>query len=62
VRTEPGMAPGFVPVSALAAAGADTVTPAHDTLFTSATLGRYSPALNELERHQAHELAESAAD
>ncbi|MGD0891373.1 MAG: NADH-quinone oxidoreductase subunit NuoG [Terracidiphilus sp.] len=62
VRTEPGMAPGFVPVSALAAAGGDTITPAHDTLFTSATLGRYSPALNELERHQAHELAESAAD
>jgi NADH-quinone oxidoreductase subunit G len=58
VRTEPG----FVPVSALAAAAIDTIVPAHDTLFTSATLGRYSPALNELEQHQAHELAESAAD
>jgi len=58
VRTEPG----FVPVSALTATGIDTIVPAHDTLFTSATLGRYSPALNELERHQAHELAESAAD
>ena len=50
--------PGFVrrcrtlmPVSAL------TVTPAHDTLFTSGTLGRYSAALNELEEHQAHEVA-----
>ena len=58
VRTEPG----FVPVSALTATGIDTIVPAHDTLFTSATLGRYSPALNQLEQHQAHELAESAAD
>jgi NADH-quinone oxidoreductase subunit G len=58
VRTEPG----FVPVTALAAAQSALIVPAHDTLFTSATLGRYSPALNELEQHQAHELAESAAD
>ena len=61
VRTEPG----FVPVSALAPldqAGTVDLMPAHDGLFTSATLGRYSPALNELERHQAHEMAESAAD
>jgi NADH-quinone oxidoreductase subunit G len=60
VRTDPGAAPGFVPVSALT--GADLVAPAHDGLFTSAALGRYSPALCELERHQAHELAETAAD
>jgi NADH-quinone oxidoreductase subunit G len=61
VQTEPG----FVPVSALAPterAGTDDVVPAHDGLFTSATLGRYSPALKELARHQAHEMAESAAD
>jgi NADH-quinone oxidoreductase subunit G len=58
VRTEPG----FVPVSALAMAASDSIAPAHDTLFTSATLGRFSPALNELQQHQAHELAESAAD
>ncbi len=58
VHTEPG----FVPVSALAAAGSDGVVPSHDTLFTSSTLGRFSPALNELQQHQAHELAESAAD
>ncbi|HXR37598.1 MAG TPA: NADH-quinone oxidoreductase subunit NuoG [Terracidiphilus sp.] len=58
VRTEPG----FVPVSALAAPGTETVVPAHDTLFTSSTLGRYSPALKQLKQHQAHELAESAAD
>jgi len=57
VRTEPG----FVPVAALATQPA-LVVPAHDTLFTSATLGRYSPALHQLEQHQAHELAESAAD
>lgn len=61
VQTEPG----FVPVTALAsppATGPDVVVPAHDGLFTSATLGRFSPALKELERHQAHELAETAAD
>ena len=54
--------PGFVPVSTLTVSAADLVLPAHDTLFTSATLGRYSPALQELKQHQAHELAESAAD
>ena len=52
--------PGFVPVSALAAP--DLVVPAHDTLFTSGTLGRYSAALKQLEQHQARELAQSAAD
>ncbi|MDE3150537.1 MAG: NADH-quinone oxidoreductase subunit NuoG [Acidobacteriota bacterium] len=60
VRTEPGAAHGLVPASSLA--GADLVVPTHDSLFTSATLGRYSPALKDLERHQAHEMAESAAD
>ncbi len=59
VHTEPA-SPGFVPLSALA--GADLVNPAHDTLFTSGTLGRYSTALNQLEKHQSHELAKSAAD
>jgi NADH-quinone oxidoreductase subunit G len=54
--------PGFVPVSALAVSTSDTAAPAHDTLFTSSTLGRYSTALNELQQHQAHEMAESAAD
>ncbi|MGD0730977.1 MAG: molybdopterin-dependent oxidoreductase [Terracidiphilus sp.] len=61
VRTEPG----FVPVADLVAPAStrpDFVVPVHDTLFTSGTLGRYSPALQQLERHQAHELAESAAD
>jgi NADH-quinone oxidoreductase subunit G len=61
VRTEPG----FVPVADLIAPIApepDFVIPAHDTLFTSGTLGRYSPALRELERHQAHELEGAVAD
>jgi len=60
-----GTEPGLVPVAALAASGRgvkEDVVPAHDTLFTSATLGRYSPALNELQQHQARELAETAAD
>ena len=64
VRTEPGAGPGagpgFVPVSALG--GSDPVAPAHDTLFTSGTLGRYSPALRQLEKHQKQELAQTAAD
>jgi NADH-quinone oxidoreductase subunit G len=57
VRTEPG----FVPVAALMAVQPDLVVPAHDSLFTSGTLGRYSPALKELENHQEHELPELAA-
>jgi NADH-quinone oxidoreductase subunit G len=52
--------PGFVPVSALSAAGA--ITPAHDGLFTSGTLGRHSPALLELERHQDAVPAAAVAD
>ncbi len=52
--------PGLVPVTALA--GEDLIVPAHDTLFTSGTLGRYSAALKQLEEHQAKELAKSAAD
>ena len=59
VHAEPA-SPGFVPVSALA--GDDLIVPAHDTLFTSGTLGRYSPALKQLEQHQTQELAKFAAD
>jgi len=47
VRTEPG----FVSISDLT--GPDLVAPARDGLFTSGTLGRYSPALKELKEHQA---------
>ena len=50
VQTEPG----FVPVSDLTGRG--EIVPAHDGLFTSGTLGQYSPALKELERHQAAEV------
>jgi len=50
VATEPGLGLGFVPVSAIGAAGA--IAPAHDGLFTSGTLGGYSPALKELQEHQ----------
>ncbi|MGB8029430.1 MAG: NADH-quinone oxidoreductase subunit NuoG [Terracidiphilus sp.] len=59
VHTEPA-SPGFVPVSALAAP--ELIVPAHDSLFTSGTLGRYSAALKQLEEHQSKELAKSAAD
>ena len=52
--------PGFVPVASLT--GPDLVVPAHDGLFSSGTLGRYSPALKELERHQAHQVAEAVAE
>jgi NADH-quinone oxidoreductase subunit G len=58
VRTEPG----FVPVATLTQTDSAPVVPAHDGLFTSGTLGNYSTALRELEEHQAHELAETAAD
>jgi NADH-quinone oxidoreductase subunit G len=52
--------PGFVPVSALT--GSDLAVPAHDGLFTSGTLGRYSKALKELEEHQAREVVEAVVE
>ena len=52
--------PGFVPVSALR--GSSAIVPAHDGLFTSGTLGRYSPALVELEQHQNAASAAAVAD
>ena len=57
VQTEPG----FVPVSTLAASGANLVKPAHDGLFTSGNLGRYSNGLKDLEKHQASVAAEAVA-
>jgi NADH-quinone oxidoreductase subunit G len=56
VHTEPASL-GFVPIAALATP--ELVVPAHDTLFTSGALGRYSRALSQLEQHQANELAKS---
>ncbi len=65
VHTEPKTATGSVPpdfVSVGALANPNLIVPAHDTLFTSGTLGRYSPALKQIEEHQSKELARSAAD
>ncbi len=52
--------PGYVPVAELAGSG--LIAPAHDTLFTSGRLGRWSEALKQLAQHQAKELVETAAD
>jgi NADH-quinone oxidoreductase subunit G len=46
--------PGFAPVAAMTGPG--QITPAHDGLFTSGTLGEHSAALKELEQHQAPRL------
>jgi NADH-quinone oxidoreductase subunit G len=54
--------PGFVPVSSLTEPHPDLISSAHDGLFTSGTLSRYSPALRALELHQSQQLAETAAD
>src|SRR6202140_598466 len=58
------MEPGFVPVSALIQPHPELVVPAHDTLFTSGSLGRYSRALQDLNVHQSEQpqLAEMAGD
>lgn len=39
----------------------DLVLPSSDTLFTSGTLTSYSPMLNEVQRHQAREVADHLA-
>jgi NADH-quinone oxidoreductase subunit G len=53
--------PGFVPVSAIAPSRPDLVRPAHNGLFTSGTLGRYSTGLKDLEKHQASAVEEAVA-
>jgi len=58
VQTEPG----FVPASTLTSNRPNLVKPAHNGLFTSGTLGRYSNGLKDLEQHQAVEIATTAAD
>ena len=60
VHTEPKATPGFVPLKALT--NPDLVVPAHDTLFTSGTLGRLQRTLKQLTQHQTKEMAETAAD
>ncbi len=60
VHTEPKATPRRSPAKALTAP--ELIVPAHDNLFTSGTLGRFSSALKQLEQHQSKELAKSAAD
>jgi NADH-quinone oxidoreductase subunit G len=48
--------PGFVPLASLSGCG--LISPAGDGLFTSGTLGKYSPALRELKEHQAPKLVQ----
>ena len=57
VQTEPG----FVPASALTTRAENLIKPAHDGLFTSGTLGRYSDGLRDLEKHQATIVEEAVA-
>ena len=52
--------PGFVPVHAIGTAG--SVTPSHDGLFSSGTLGKYSNALRQLEQHQNATPAAAVGD
>jgi NADH-quinone oxidoreductase subunit G len=52
--------PGFVPLYTFI--GPDLAIPAHDTLFTSGTLGRHSRLLKELEEYQENVLPAAVAD
>ncbi len=52
----------LVQLGTLAADRADLVLPAHDTLFTSGTLGRYSSVLHEVLESRETRPAEAAAD
>jgi NADH-quinone oxidoreductase subunit G len=70
VHIKPDAAQGFVPLAALTQR--EVITPlaasfaegasAHDGLFTSGTLGRYSPALKELQQHQERMAAGRASE
>jgi NADH-quinone oxidoreductase subunit G len=53
--------PGFVPVSDLISAR-DLILPAHESLFTSGTLGAHTAALVELNQYQNQAVTEAAAD
>jgi NADH-quinone oxidoreductase subunit G len=52
----------LVKIGTLAADRADLVLPSNDTLFTSGTLGRYSPVLHEVMESRETEPTETAAD
>ena len=58
VTAEIGAGPGFVPITALT----DEIIPAHDGLFTSSALGRYSDGLNKIAQHQSPAQSTTAAD
>ncbi len=61
---EPAAAPELVQIAA-APPRKDFVLPAHDTLFTSGTLGRFSPMLTDIRTFQTRtesELNQTAAD
>jgi len=64
-RNEAQTEPGFVPLSDLmgmVVAEHDEVVPRHDGLFGTQALGRFSPMLNDLKRHQTDEWAGAVAE
>jgi NADH-quinone oxidoreductase subunit G len=58
------IAPASTGLVQITAARKDLVLPSRDTLFTSGTLTRFSPQLQDVQRHQATEIADhlTAAD
>ncbi|HWZ51485.1 MAG TPA: molybdopterin-dependent oxidoreductase [Granulicella sp.] len=57
---EPAAPSGLVQITGQSARR-DLVLPAHDSLFTSGTLGRYSAMLNDLQQNEAQRAAASSA-
>jgi NADH-quinone oxidoreductase subunit G len=55
------ISPAGIGLVQIAPARKDLVLPAHDTLFTSGSLTRYSPMLEDVQRHQATEIADHLA-
>ncbi len=60
--TDQPMRSDLVEIGAIAADRPDLLLPAHDTLFTSGTLGRYSPVLHEVMESRETRPVETAAD
>jgi NADH-quinone oxidoreductase subunit G len=55
------IAPASTGLVEITAARRDLVLPSEDTLFTSGSLTRYSPMLQDVQRHQATEIADHLA-
>jgi NADH-quinone oxidoreductase subunit G len=55
------IAPASTGLIQITAARRDLVLPSEDTLFTSGSLTRYSPMLQDVQRHQATEIADHLA-